>query len=156
LDDLVNSYNNSVHRTLRASPASVYSGSSKPAEVKLDLGVLDRLSSVKPGDKVRILENKGVFTKGTEPIWSSDVYSVTGREGNKFRLSNGRLVGVNQLLVVHDVQTGPMVRRPIRLKEEIQKVTRVKRIGEELKREGIEEKNIVSGIRVRRPVRMDL
>ena len=95
------------------------------------------------------------------------MFQVTGREGNKFRLNNGRLYSVNQLLVIHDVQHHPgvhhdlkinaghdYVRHPIKLKEEITHLTKTKKISDELKRSGIEQKNVIEGPRSRKPVHL--
>lgn len=83
LPDLVNSYNNSYHRTIRMSPNDVCtdnilevynnikSSRSKIVE-KTKQGKL-----FKVGDYVRISEYKHVFEKGYMSNWSGEIFKIT-------------------------------------------------------------------------------
>ena len=66
LDDTVNKYNNTVHRTIKIKPIDVTSDSY--AEYNEDLNKKD--SKFKFGDHVRISKYKNNFAKGYAPNWS--------------------------------------------------------------------------------------
>ena len=69
LDDIVNKYNNAVHRTIKIKPIDVTSGS--PAEYNEDSNEKD--PKFKVGDHVRISKYKNIFTKGYSQNWSQVV-----------------------------------------------------------------------------------
>ena len=68
LDDIVNEYNNSYHRTIKIKPADV--------NTYIDFGkeVNDKDPKFKVGDYVRISKYKNIFAKGYMPNWSEEVF----------------------------------------------------------------------------------
>ena len=66
LDDIVNKYNNTVHRTIKMKPIDVTSDSY--AEYNEDSNEKD--PKFKVGDRVRISKYKKIFAKGYIQIWS--------------------------------------------------------------------------------------
>ena len=66
LDDIVNKYNNSVHRSIKMKPINVTGDSY--AEYNEDFNKKD--PKFKVGDNVRILKYKNIFAKGYTPNWS--------------------------------------------------------------------------------------
>ena len=73
LDDIVNKYNNTVHRTIKMKPIDVTSDSY--AEYNEDFNKKD--PKFKVGDHVRISKYKNIFAKGYAPNWSEEVYVVS-------------------------------------------------------------------------------
>jgi hypothetical protein len=148
---LISGYNNSVHRTIGQKPSAIYSGKKSVPQKSNNSTAFKKLSTIVAGDTVRVLANKGVFSKGTVPIWSDDTYTVTGRQGNKFLLDNGNLYSYNSLLKIpKEVQVSmSSIRKPIKLSDEIKKITRTRKVSNELKRDGIDQKNIIEGSRFR-------
>ena len=72
LDDIVNEYNNTYHRTIKM----------KPIEVK-DNTYIDSIKEVndkdpkfKVGDHVRISKYKNIFAKGYTPNWSEELFVI--------------------------------------------------------------------------------
>ena len=72
LDDIVNEYNNTYHRTIKM----------KPIEVK-DNTFIDSIKEVndkdpkfKGRDHVRISKYKNIFAKGYTPNWSEEVFMI--------------------------------------------------------------------------------
>ena len=64
LDDIVNKYNNTVHRTIKM----------KPIDVKDDSYAFNKKDSkFKVGDHVRISKYKNIFAKGYAPNWLEKV-----------------------------------------------------------------------------------
>ena len=73
LDDIVNKYNNTVHRTIKMKPIDVTSDSY--AEYNEDSNVTK--PKFKVGDHVRISKYKNIFAKGYTPNWSEEVFVVS-------------------------------------------------------------------------------
>ena len=72
LDDIVNKYNNTVHRTIKMKPIDVTSDSY--AEYNEDFNKKD--PKFKVGDHVRISKYKNIFAKGYTPNWSEEVFFI--------------------------------------------------------------------------------
>ena len=72
LDDIVNEYNNTYHRTIKMKPADVKDNTyfDFKKEVK------DRDPKFKVGDYVRISKYKNIFAKGYTPNWSEEVFVI--------------------------------------------------------------------------------
>ena len=73
LDNIVNKYNNTVHRTIKMKPIDVTSDSY--AEYNEDFNKKD--PKFKVGDHVRISKYKNIFAKGYAPNWSEEVFVVS-------------------------------------------------------------------------------
>ena len=73
LDDIVNEYNNTKHRTTKMKPIDVKDNT------YIDFGkeVNDNDPKFKVGDLVRILKYKNIFAKGYTPNWSEEVFVIT-------------------------------------------------------------------------------
>ena len=72
LDDIVNKYNNTVHRTIKIKPIDVTNDSL--AEYNEDSN--KRNPKFKVGDHVKISKYKNTFAKGYVPNWSEEVFIV--------------------------------------------------------------------------------
>ena len=72
LDDIVNKYNNTVHKTIKMKPIDVTSDFY--AEYNEDSNKKD--PEFKVGDYVRISKYKSIFAKGYTPNWSEEVFVV--------------------------------------------------------------------------------
>ena len=70
LDDIVNKYNNTVHRTIKIKPIDVTDDSC--AEYNEDSN--KKVPKLKVGDHVRISKYKNSFAKGYVPNWSEEVF----------------------------------------------------------------------------------
>ena len=79
LDDIVNKYNNTVHRTIKMKPIDVTSDSY--AEYNEDSNEKD--PKFKVGDNVRISKHKNIFAKWYTPNWLEEV-SVVSKIKNRF------------------------------------------------------------------------
>ena len=73
MDDIINEYNNTYHRTIKMKPIEVkdntYIDSSKE--------VNDKDPKFKVGDYVRISKYKNIFAKGYMPNWSEEVFIIS-------------------------------------------------------------------------------
>ena len=74
LDDIVNKYNNTVHRTIKMKPIDVTSDSY--AEYNEDSNKKD--PKFKVGDHVRVSKYKNIFAKGYAPNCSEELLLLVG------------------------------------------------------------------------------
>ena len=72
LDDILNKYNNKIHRTIKMKPIDVTNDSF--AEYNEDSN--KRNPKFKVGDHVRISKYKNIFVKGYAPDWSEDIFVI--------------------------------------------------------------------------------
>ena len=73
LDDIVNKYNNTVHRTIKMKPIDVTSDSY--AEYNEDSN--KKNPKFKVGDHVKISKYKNIFAKGYAPNWWEEVFIIS-------------------------------------------------------------------------------
>ena len=75
LDKLVNSYNNTIHRTIKHTPIDVFKNN-----IYIHSNTVDDRNETKAkfkvGDRVRISYKRGVFDKGYLPNWSQQLYII--------------------------------------------------------------------------------
>ena len=74
LDDIVNKYNNTLHKTIKMKPTDVTDDSY--AEYNEDFNKKDSKSKV--GDHVRTSKYKNIFAKGYAPNWQEEVFVDNG------------------------------------------------------------------------------
>ena len=72
LDDIVDKYNNTYHRTIKMKPVYVKSSSYINFNKEND----KKGPKFKVGDHVRISKYKNIFAKGYVPNWLEDVYLI--------------------------------------------------------------------------------
>ena len=72
LDDIVNEYNNTYHRTIKMKPIDVKDNT----HINTDKEVNDKDPKFKVGDHLRISKYKNIFAKGYTPNWSEEVFVI--------------------------------------------------------------------------------
>ena len=72
LDDIVNEYNNTYHRTIKMKPVDVKDNT----YIDFKKEVNDKDPKFKVGDHVRISKCKNIFAKGYTPNWSEEVFVI--------------------------------------------------------------------------------
>ena len=72
LDEVVNEYNNTKHRTTKMKPIDVKDN----IYIDLDKEVNDNDPKFKVGDHVRISKYKNIFAKGYTPNWSEEIFVI--------------------------------------------------------------------------------
>ena len=73
LDDIVNEYNNTYHRTIKMEPVDVKNN----AYIDFKKEVNDKDPKFKVGDNVRISKYKNIFAKGYTPNWSEEIFVIS-------------------------------------------------------------------------------
>jgi hypothetical protein len=99
LDDLVDNYNKSYHRTLKGRPIDVWNGNAENKQTPIYMFEAE----IEVGDLVRLKLIKDIFSKGDSTKYSEEVYVVVekkdavenGRKLKKFRIKN---VDTNRVL----------------------------------------------------------
>ena len=72
LEDIVNKYNNTVHKTIKMKPINVTDDSF----VEYNEDSNKRNPKFKVGDHVRISKYKNIFAKGYAPNWSEEIFVI--------------------------------------------------------------------------------
>ena len=72
LDDIVNEYSNTYHRTIKMKSVDVKSSTYIDSSKEIN----NKNPKFKIGDIVRILSYKNIFTKGCTPNWSEEVFVI--------------------------------------------------------------------------------
>ena len=70
LDDIVNEYNNTYHRTIYMKPVDVKDNT----YINFEKEVNNKDPKFKVGDYVRISKYRNIFAKGYMPNWSEEVF----------------------------------------------------------------------------------
>ena len=72
LDDIVNEYNNTYHRTIKMKPVDVKDNT----YINIGKEVNNKDPKFKVGDHVRISKYKNIFAKGYTPDWSEEFFVI--------------------------------------------------------------------------------
>ena len=72
LDDIVDKYNNTYHRTIKMKPIDVKSDSFAECNEESN----EKHSKFKVRDDVRISKYKNIFAKGYAPNWSEEIFFI--------------------------------------------------------------------------------
>ena len=72
LDDIVNEYNNTYHRTIKMKPVDVKDNT----YIDFKKEVNDKDPKFKVSDHVRISKYKNIFAQGYTPNWSEEVFII--------------------------------------------------------------------------------
>ena len=72
LDDIVDEYNITKHRTIKMKPIDVKDNT----YIIIDKEVNDKDPKFKVGNHVRISKYKNIFAKGHTPNWSEDIFVI--------------------------------------------------------------------------------
>ena len=73
LDDIVNEYNNTYHRTIKMNPVDVKDNT----YINIGKEVNDKDPGFKIGDHIRISKYKNIFAKRYFPNWSEEVFVIS-------------------------------------------------------------------------------
>ena len=106
LQELTYAYNNRYHSTIKKPPNLVTNDDVSILIMNLDKASVSQ-SSVKPGDRVRVLLSKNIHAKGTKQKFSREIFSVVSVAQVNARLSNGRKVRIERLLKVKEEDPVP-------------------------------------------------
>lgn len=108
INDIVDLYNNSPHRTLQnLTPNQVWGDNEVQSQIHTNDIIYNdeaynKMPSFKRGTKVRVRKNKGTFQKEGQ-TFSNDIYTIEGKEGNKYIIKDKEGKTVNKRLKFSEV-----------------------------------------------------
>jgi hypothetical protein len=143
IDKIIENYNNTPHNSLdNITPNQALNDPEKQIHVLHLNGEKNKINKMlkpdlKEGDKVRINITR-TFKKGTEPRWSDEIYIVKYQKGKSVYLENDQILKRDNILKVHDETE--INNNKINV---IDKSSRNKKIETQLKKEGVDENNIL-------------
>lgn len=138
LNNIVYKYNNSIHTTIKNKPVDVFQHRAyNEQEIKVVVPMYDI------GDKVRRKEKKTVFSKGDVIQYSSQIYLIKGKRGNRFELSDGSVVKPYEIRKVNEVQYKDDDGNKKDILQDIKVKQNEKKIKNNLKKDGIDQTNII-------------
>ena len=73
LDDIVDKYSNTYHRTIEMKPVDVKDNT----YINFEKEINNKDPKFKVGDYVRISKYKNIFAKGYMPNWSEEIFIIT-------------------------------------------------------------------------------
>ena len=146
IDSIIDAYNKSPHTSLDdISPNTAISDPEKRTHV-MQLNILKArgngfVTDISPGDKVR-LSDTALFKKGSESRWTDEVFTVDSASGKTVILTDGqRVKRSNVLKVPQSTISTPKNVVKIATKQRKDKLS--------LKRDSIDQNNIIAGARRR-------
>ena len=100
LDDLLHSYNNTFHRTIKMTPSEVNAQNEEEIRARLYRPKSKLVWKFKVGDQVRIGRGKREFKKGYLPSWTDEIFTIVSRRPSdppvyKVKDYNGEVLGGN-------------------------------------------------------------
>ena len=148
LNDIVNNYNKTYHRTIKTTPFKIKNGDD------INHQSIVRVShDFKIGDKVRILEEQNIYSKADVIHWSDEIYTVKDVVKNKIYLNDHDIYfkPYELMKIIDDVG---MFDSPETTHETIHVVLKKKKkIDKELKQDGIDQKNdLGDSKRIKKPI----
>jgi hypothetical protein len=140
LNDIVNNYNNTYHRTVKTTPYAIKNGTDINHQV-VNIVTHD----FKIGDRVRASKPKTVFQKGDKITFTHTIYRVTEINKNKIFISNDetqlkKFYKPYQLLLIND-DVGVLEKPEIEHKVIHKALKKEKKINKVLKLDGIDQMN---------------
>ena len=151
IDDLIDIYNNTYHKTIEDTPYNIWNNLNYNQQT-----IIQKPVEYKVGDMVRIVKVKELFGKADEIIHSKDIYKVMKVNKNNITLDNGYSYKPYELIKANDIiYLDNNDDKKEELENQIfQKEQKIKR---ELKKVGVDEKNIIDFKRDRKTInRLDL
>jgi len=150
LPDLVYNYNNSYHSSIKMKPSEVTEEDENKiilSKIKKTIRIIDK-TDIDIGDKVRIPLDKTIFDKqGIN--YSKEIYEVVKNNGLSLSLKGlKRKYKPYELIKVNNIIKYESSEKPINI--QLKEAKKEKSRKEYLKREGIDEKNILTTKRERR------
>lgn len=150
LNDIVKNYNNSYHKTIMSTPQKVFNGDdyNKQEVFKIE-------NKFNVGDKVRLKNEKNIFSKGDVLKTTKTIYTINNIDGQKIYVKNddGELLNnfykPYQLLKVNEVEK--YEKQNEEHEKEHKEIQKNKKQDKILKSVGIDKTNIVENKRIRKP-----
>jgi len=141
LDELVDNYNNSYHKTLRMTPTQAVNNVDKVYDDAKERYIksISQVQNFYVGDKVRYKLKLDTFEKGTSNKWTTRIYTIEKVNGNSYILNNGKSYMSYELQKIGNVNSSTS-ESTIRARERAKEKAKGKR---RFEREGLTTEKIV-------------
>ena len=94
LPDFIDQYNNTTHRMIGTCPNDAYADNMVLKRTRTLTDEEKKRVFLDVGDIVRVRRETNIFTKGREERYSTNVYEIISKKGNRYKLS-GEFDGTN-------------------------------------------------------------
>ena len=145
LPDIIHSYNNSFHTSIKMKPNEV-----KEVDNKINFinnnkynKALQEETIFNVGDTVIFITNKKLFEQGSNAHWTKQTHVIVSKSAHSYTLDNGQIKKYYDLQLINDVQK--LNKQPsTRSRDVFRKENRTTR---RIQSEGIDLENILTGKR---------
>ena len=147
LNDIVKNYNNTYHRTIKTKPIKIKDGDD------INRQNIVRVShDFEIGDKVRVMQEQNIFSKGDVVYWSDEIYDVTGIDGNKVYITDHDVYFKPYELMKINGDVGAFDNQELEHETIHVALKKTKKIDKELKQVGIDQKyDLGDSKRIKKP-----
>lgn len=152
LNQLVKNYNNTEHRTIKATPQDIFFDNELSGQIFKKV-----INNFKIGDLVRKKLERSFMSKGDALKYSQDIYEVRKIDGNKLYLKNAennhdveRFYKPYQLQKISKSEFNEAMKYDDD-KRIHKSLVKERKINRELKKEGVEKENVTRELRPRKP-----
>lgn len=135
LNDLVDNYNDTTHRTTKETPNDVFNNNTQSKQK-----FVYNKPTFKVGDVVRVKIHKKTFDKGDRLTYSKDTYVVNEVNKNRIKLDDGHTFKPYEIMKVNDII---YVKHDDTNEREHENQVIEKKIKRKLKNDGIDPNNII-------------
>lgn len=151
INQVVDDYNDTVHRSMKATPMDVWNGAVPMRPIK------PYIVALRTGDRVRVYIKPNTFTKRSSvQMWTRTVYTVAGKDGHKFilvgipnyRFARWALKKTNKPASIDPTETPELIEE---YRQEIADIGREQKLAAE----GIDQNNIIETKR-RKPTEREI
>ena len=127
LKKVTNDYNKEIHSSIGISPDDAFIKKLPRSTKAVVRKKSSSKASFKTGDRVRILEKKGLFDKGSEANkYTSTIYEVVKREGDRYTIknpNNGYIL--RRTVLSREMLKAGVTRAPLKRDAKIKKIRKV-------------------------------
>ena len=144
----MDNYNNSYHSILKTTTNNATNDVERinMLYIAKHLKVAKTLPEFQPGDKVRHVVNLELFEKGSLSRFSKDVFTITEKKGNLYKLSDNNWYKYYHLSPVKDLVKETQKENRLPTREAMKKATHIQRT---LNKEGISLSDITTAKKTR-------
>ena len=135
LQDIVEGYNTSIHRTLKDTPQNIFNGKAREFVAPIPK------KKLQIGDTVRVKKQIKRLSKGDTPRYELKTYKIIDIKDGKYKLSETKTAKGKELMKIDKIDRSPY--EEDKQQREHEATQKARRRAMRRKREGIDIKNII-------------
>ena len=152
LQDIVDSYNNTYHTTIKCSPNEAIKNKDKilSERMKIYNQAIKKEIQYHIGDHVRYIIEKDTIEKGKRSKWSKTIHVIISKTKHSYTLDNGVVCKYYELQPISAIQTKKIIQTRSRTNEPTyEQLKKEKLVKAKLRKESVDTSNIITGKRNR-------